>query len=71
MTVSLAILATVCGLVVLLPFCVGILAGVVGSFFNFLKGIFGMGRGCAKGCLNAIVVLLATLLFIVLAAKYE
>ena len=71
MTVLLIILATICGLFVLLAFGAGILSGVAGSFFNFLKGIFGVGQGCAKGCISVVMVLLVTLLFIVLAAKFQ
>ena len=48
MEILLIVLGVVFCVVVLPAFGVGFLAGIVGGIFNFLKGVFGIGRDCAN-----------------------
>jgi len=60
MSAIVTILAVIVGGILFFVFVTGILAGTIGSIFNFLKGIFDIGQGCAKGCRSILLLVLVT-----------
>ena len=71
MTILLTILGVIVGVVFLAAFGCGAVAAIADGFFKFLKGIFGVGFGCAKSCMSIIMLFIVTFLVLLLMAKCD
>lgn len=69
MTIVLAILGVIAAIVILPAFGFGAVAAIIDGLFKLLKGIFGVGFGCAKSCMSIIMIGVVIFLALLLTAK--